>query len=117
MKRGSTLVLILAVGAVIIPRSWYVLAQEQPNFTVISIKPSPDHNPGMVIRQLPNGGYSSQKITLGAVITSAYGVSPDRILGIPTWGKTDRYDIEARYESRDQPAPRLNLLLQGLLRE
>src|SRR5262249_15965165 len=105
------------ICTVIIPRPSYVLAQKQPNFTVISIKPSPDNNPGMVIRQIPNGGYSSQKITLGALITSAYGVSPDRIIGIPTWGKTDRYDITARNEPSDQPAPRLDLLLQGLLRE
>lgn len=94
-----------------------VLAQEKPNFTVISIKPSPDNNPGMIIRRLPNGGYSSQKITLGALLTSAYGVSPDRIIGIPNWGKTDRFDIEARYEPHDQPAPQLNVLLQGMLRE
>jgi len=118
MKRDSILVvLVLALCAVIIRWPWHVLAQEALNFTVISIKPSPDNNPGMVIRQLPNGGYSSQKITLGALLTAAYAVSPDRIIGIPNWGKTDRYDIEARYESRDQPAPRLNLLLQGLLRE
>lgn len=87
------------------------------NFTVVSIKPSPDNNPGMVIRQLPNGGYSSQKITLGALLTSAYGVSPDRIIGMPNWGKTDRYDIEARYEPHDQAAPQLNVLLQGMLRD
>lgn len=116
-REGIFIVLISSLFTVTTAMMGPVLAQDQPNFTVISIKQSPDNNPGMVIRQLPNGGYSSQKITLGAVLTSAYGVSPDRVIGIPNWGKTDRYDIEARYELQDQPAPRLNVLLQGLLRE
>jgi uncharacterized protein (TIGR03435 family) len=110
---------VLAVGifGAIIASTGYLFAQEPPQFTVISVKPSPDNLPGMVVRQLGNGGYSGQKIPLVALLTSAYGLSPQRIVGLPSWANTDRYDIEARYEPRDQPIPPMNLLLQGLLRE
>jgi uncharacterized protein (TIGR03435 family) len=102
---------------VIVASAGHLSVQEVPKFTVISVKPSADNLPGMVVRQLGNGGYSGQKIPLVALLTSAYGLSPQRIVGLPSWANTDRYDIEARYESRDQPIPPMNLLLQGLLRE
>jgi len=108
---------ILALSGLLSLMVEYAVGQGNPNFTVASIKPSADDFPGMVIRQLGNGGYSAQKVVVLALLTSAYGVSPQRILGLPSWAKADRYDIEARYEAGDSPVPPLNLLLQGLLRE
>jgi uncharacterized protein (TIGR03435 family) len=116
MRRTRGLVSLVFFSLVAVGIS-YTLGQDHVSFTVASIKPSGDNFPGMVIRQLPNGGYSAQKITLGALLTSAYTVSPQRLIGIPNWGNTDRYDIEARYDGPDHPAPPLNLLLQGFLRE
>jgi uncharacterized protein (TIGR03435 family) len=107
----------LALCFVLVAPQPSVVAQDEPNFTIASIKPSADNDPGMVVQQLPNGGYSGRKIPLVALLTSAYGISPERIIGAPNWWKTDRYDIEARYEPRDRAVPPLNVLLQGLLRE
>lgn len=89
----------------------------EPRFTVTSIRPSSDNEPGMAVRPMPNRGYSARKVPLIALLTSAFGVSPQRIVGVPPW--PDRYDIEARYEpaSPDTPLPSLNVLLQSLLRE
>lgn len=116
MRQKCRCVLVLSVFLGIVGLVECVVGQEYANFTVASIKPSADNFPGMVIRPLGNGGYSAQKVVLLALLTSAYGISPQRIVGLPNWGNTDRYDIEARYERRDRPAPQLNLLLQGLLR-
>jgi uncharacterized protein (TIGR03435 family) len=71
----------------------------------------------MVVRPLSNGGYSARKVPVLALLTSAYGLSPDRIVGAPSW--PDRYDIEARYESTDPaaPPPSLTTLLQSLLHD
>jgi uncharacterized protein (TIGR03435 family) len=91
-------------------------AQELARFTVVSIRPSADNDPGMVVQPVPNG-YSGRKIPVIALLTSAYGLSVDRVIGAPQW--PDRYDIQARYEPADPaaPSPRLNLLLQSLLRD
>lgn len=91
-------------------------AQEQPCFAVAAITPSADNEPGMVVRPRPDG-YSGRKIPVIALLTSAYGLSPARIVGAPK--SIERYDIEARYEQTDPaaPVPRLNVLLQCLLRQ
>jgi uncharacterized protein (TIGR03435 family) len=93
------------------------IANDAPRFTVISIRPSGDNEPGMAVRPMPNRGYSARKVPLIALLTSAFGVSPQRIVGVPPW--LDRYDIEARYEpgNPDAPLPSLNVLLQSMLRE
>jgi uncharacterized protein (TIGR03435 family) len=94
-----------------------VLQSQEPQFSVVSIRPSTDNLPGMAFRPMPNGGYSGHKVTVLALLTSAFEVSPRRVVGAPLW--PDRYDIEARYEPGDpaSPAPRLALLLQSMLRD
>ena len=93
------------------------VSDDEPRFTVVSIRPSSDNEPGMAVRPMPNSGYSARKVPLMALLTSAFGVSPQRIVGVPPW--PDRFDIEARYEpaDRDTPLPSLNVLLRSLLRE
>jgi uncharacterized protein (TIGR03435 family) len=66
---------------------------------------------------MPNGAYSATKVQVIALLTSAFGVSVDRLIGAPR--QTERYDIEARYEPPDPnaPVPSVNVLLQSLLRD
>jgi uncharacterized protein (TIGR03435 family) len=92
-------------------------AQDEHRFTVASVQPSADNNPGMVVPQMPPGRYSARKVPVIALLTSAYGLSPERIVGAPQW--PDRYDIQARFEPTDpsEPIPRTNVLLQSLLRD
>jgi uncharacterized protein (TIGR03435 family) len=108
----------IATGAAApLTRERQTIATDESRFTVISIRPSSDNEPGMAVRPLPNRGYSARKVPLIALLTSAFGVSPQRIVGVPPW--LDRYDIEARYEpaNPDAPLPSLNVLLQSMLRE
>jgi uncharacterized protein (TIGR03435 family) len=113
MKRGRTIGVALGLTVVVA----MVSAQPQPAFTVASVRPSADNEPGMSVRPLPSGGYSARKVPLIALLTSAYGLSPERVINAPAW--PDRYDIEARYQPGDpaEPVPPLATLLQSLLRD
>lgn len=105
------LTLLVAVSGVC------VAAQDEPRFTVASIKPSVDNEPGMAFHAAPKGAYSATKITVLALLTAAFGVSPDRVIGAPP--QTQRYDVDARYEPADRsgPVPPVNVLLRSLLRD
>jgi uncharacterized protein (TIGR03435 family) len=113
MGIGRRAVTVLGLTALVT----VVSAQSEPRFTVASIRPSADNEPGMSARPLPNGGYSARKAPLIALLTSAYGLSPERVINAPAW--PDRYDIEARYQPGDpaEPVPPLTTLLQSLLRD
>ena len=106
----------LLVAAACVAAS-FAAAQDGPRFSVASIRPSVDNEPGMAVRALPDGGYIGRKVPLMALLTSAFGVSPDRVVGAPGW--PDRWDIQARYERTDAagPVPPLPVLLQSLLRD
>jgi hypothetical protein len=47
----------------------YAPAQDDQRFAVASIKRSPDNDPGMVVRFLPNGDYSARKVPVIALLT------------------------------------------------
>src|SRR4051812_48301646 len=91
------------------------LAQEQPRFAVASIRQSADNEPGMQVRFTPNVGYSGKKLPIVALLTSAFKVSPHRIIGVPAG--PERYDTKAGVKPGDatRPSPPLKLLLQSLL--
>jgi uncharacterized protein (TIGR03435 family) len=112
-RRASALLAIVAAAGY----AALVTAQGEPRFTVASVRPSSDNEPGMVAQSLPGGRYSARKVPLMALLTSAFQLSPDRVIGAPAW--PDRFDIEARYEAADPaaPAPPVNQLLQSLLRD
>src|SRR3954464_4311865 len=94
-------------------------AQDPPLFTVVSIKPSPDNEPGSRVEPRARGDYTVRKMTLSGLLSGAYGIPVNRIDGAPAWWKTDRFDIDARYDSADPTAaiPPLPVLQQSLLRE
>jgi uncharacterized protein (TIGR03435 family) len=96
-----------------------IVAQEAPRFSVISIKPSVDNGPGTKIEPRSKSDYSVRKTTLAALLASAYGIPATRIEGAPSWWKTERFDIDARYEPPDPSAaaPAMTVLLQSLLHD
>jgi uncharacterized protein (TIGR03435 family) len=97
----------------------YGSASEQGDerFTLVSIKPSADNGPGMAVQPRADAGYSGRKVPIIALLTSAYELSPERIVAAPRW--TERYDIEARFEPTDPkaPLPLRTTLLKSLLKE
>jgi uncharacterized protein (TIGR03435 family) len=93
-------------------------AQETPRFTVASIQRSADDGPGMAVQPMAEGRYFARKVPVIALLTAAYELSPERIIGAPAW-RGERYDIQARYDPAAPSGviPRTTVLLQSLLRE
>jgi uncharacterized protein (TIGR03435 family) len=44
-------------------------------------------------RFLANGQWSARGATLSILLRSAYDVAADRIVGLPPWARTQRFDI------------------------
>lgn len=90
-----------------------VLAQAQdapagiPKFEVVSIKPNKSDEMRIMFRFLPDG-VNLEGITPQMLLTEAFSVEDDRIIGAPEWARTDRFDIQAKVAPED--APRLDKL-------
>jgi len=94
-------------------------AQGQPAFTVASVRPSAPGERGMFAAPRPDGGFSARHATVFYLLNMAYGLPPNRILGGPDWMDTEFFDVEAKYDPADPsaPVPRMELMLQTLLRQ
>ncbi|MGP0074886.1 MAG: TIGR03435 family protein [Bryobacteraceae bacterium] len=85
-------------------------------FEVATIKPGHDdgHGPSG-IRPAPGGErYIATNITLKALITVAYRIRPDQVIGGAGWMDTDAYDMNAKAE-RPSSIEEMHLMLQDLL--
>jgi bla regulator protein BlaR1 len=78
-----------------------------PKFDVASIKPNKSGEMRMMFRFTPDG-MNMQGIPPQLMLTQAFNVEDDCIVGAPAWVKTDRFDIEAKVAPED--APRLDKL-------
>jgi uncharacterized protein (TIGR03435 family) len=110
---GSAISLMLALLA---HAQTPAAVKSPPKFEVATIKPG--HNDGhgpSGIRPAPGGErYIATNITLKALITVAYRLRPDQVIGGPGWMDTDVYDMNAKAE---QPSSleELHLMLRDLL--
>jgi uncharacterized protein (TIGR03435 family) len=67
-------------------------------FEVVSIKPNKSGTSGG-IQGLPNGE-RYMNIALDILVKDAYGsFSEDQVVGMPSWAKSDRFDIEVRVDA------------------
>jgi uncharacterized protein (TIGR03435 family) len=71
-----------------------------PKFDVASIKPNKSGEMRMMFRFTPDG-MNMQGIPLQLMLTQAFNVEDDCIVGAPAWAKTDRFDIEAKVAPED----------------
>jgi uncharacterized protein (TIGR03435 family) len=86
-----------------------------PSFEVASIRP----NTGGLMAQSSRIGKGSVTIInnrVRALIVTAYGVRPERIVGAPSWINQERFDIAARAPA-DTPDSELRPMLRTLLTE
>jgi uncharacterized protein (TIGR03435 family) len=67
--------------------------------------------PGM---PLPGGRWSAQRATLATIIRSTYGFAPNRIVGLPDWASTVRYDILAKAKTNVASSELQNMAKQLL---
>ena len=72
-------------------------------FDVVSIKPTPSNVNKTLPLRLPPDGISFHGVPVSMVLRTAFGLEDDRILGVPSWANTKRYDIEAKVAPEDAP--------------
>jgi uncharacterized protein (TIGR03435 family) len=108
---------LIAIGLLSAPFSHAQAPAATPaalKFEVASLKPSQPGGRGG-IRPAPGGErYLATNVPLKLLITVAYRVKPDQVLGGPDWINTDTYDMNAKAE-RPSTAEELHLMLQDLL--
>jgi bla regulator protein blaR1 len=75
-------------------------AAKVPGFEVASIRPMKSGNGGISIR-FTDDGISYAGVSTQMLLRRAFGVEDDRILGMPGWAKSDRYEIQARVSEMD----------------
>jgi uncharacterized protein (TIGR03435 family) len=86
-----------------------------PKFEVASLKPSQPGGRGGGIRPSAGGDrYDATNISLKLMITVAYRVKTEQVVGGPDWMNTDFYDMKAKAE-KPSSIEDLHLMLQDLL--
>lgn len=113
-------VAIVSVLAVV-PRAQQ--ASERPRFEVASIKQHVSDD-GHISVNRTGSRYTASGISLALLIRNAYNVQEFQVIGMPSWGNSDRFDIVATMPADPDPAPpsagvpsRQSLMVQGLLEE
>jgi len=108
---------LLAIVFVAAGLSGLVGAQAPPAFEAADIKlrpRSPNPNPFMTGGVLRSGRYDLRYATMLDLITTAYSLQPESVLGGPSWLEWDRYDVAAK-AADGTPQATLRTMLQGLL--
>src|ERR1700733_3660603 len=92
-------------------------AETTPKFDLADVHASPhttNQNPFMSGGVLRNGRYDLRRASMVELISTAYGVDTDKVLGGPNWLELDRFDIIARAPNSTPPET-VKLMLQALL--
>ena len=71
-----------------------------PKYDVASIKPNKSGEMKIMMMFKPNG-VSMTGATTQMMLTQAFSVEDDRIVGAPSWVKSDRFDVEAKVAPED----------------
>lgn len=76
--------------------------QKKLEFEVASIKPNASGDNGMRIQTTP-GRYIAKNLTARALVMNAFNVKDFQVSGGPAWIASDRFDIDAKTGSEDDP--------------
>ena len=77
-------------------------AADVPKYEVASIKPSSSDEGRSMLRFTPDGT-SIQGVPARMLLRFAFGVEFDRMIGVPAWTSSNRYDVEAKVAPEDAP--------------
>jgi len=88
---------------------------DTPRFEVASVKPNNSGSPTSSGRSV-KGSISFSNMALRFLISNAFSVRPNRLIGGPSWIDTDRYDIETRAPETASDE-QIRLMLRTLLAE
>ena len=77
-------------------------AGSTPKFTSVSIKPHAENNNGFVMTKMmmspKDGGLIATNVSPHMLIKTAYRVQETQLVGEPEWVKSERYDIDAKFD-------------------
>lgn len=93
-----------------------LFAQSDPSFDVASIKRNPSLNDYGGGGPRPGGRYRLSNMPARSIISVAWNVPTDRVLGGPDWASTDRYDLDATMKE-NATQDDMRAMLRSLLRE
>jgi uncharacterized protein (TIGR03435 family) len=105
----------LAVLATLIDRGVAQQPLSTPSFEVASVKLSITNSAAWSVSYTPDS-LRAANATLLALIQSAYGVRPDRLVGGPNWVRTTRFDVNAK-AAEALPREQLRRMAQRLLED
>jgi len=89
--------------------------EERLAFEVTSVRPATDQNSGGFSTS-PSGLVTFRTVDVESLLRRAFEISPDRIVGLPDWAKSEYFDIVARAPGYT-PASQVPLLLRSLLED
>jgi uncharacterized protein (TIGR03435 family) len=109
----------IAVGALqATPRVQQPQTAPRLAFEVASIKPSGPNSPPTSRNSSP-GRFTTSATSLRRLVTWAYDVGDDRLVGAPEWLDSSRFDISAKVPQKEQDEEpvreRLKVMMQSLL--
>jgi uncharacterized protein (TIGR03435 family) len=94
-----------------------LVAQPGQSFDVVSVKPhTPDGDAGVRVDTQPGGRLTIANASLRMLITFAYRLQDDQVVGGAEWTTTDRFDIVAKAE-REATTEELFVMLRPVLRD
>ncbi len=118
MRELSGGLLVALIAALIAGGAFGQTASSKPAFEKADIHPAiPIQGLGVGRLGLPyaaNGRYEIRNATMLNLITTAYGVDPERVVGGPSWLEWDHFDIIAAMP-RDTSPETQKIMLQTLL--
>ena len=115
------LVVCLAVALSLIVVTATAQAPPTASFDVVSVKRNTGGG-GMMMRNMP-GNVSTFNVPVVQLIQTAYQVQNVQIVGGPDWVRTDRFDLEARFDPSaplggfSTPAQRMSAMMKSMLRD
>lgn len=111
----------VVAGSILVLRGVLVLSQTPiPTpvapavFEVATVKPS-DPTSTIGIRRLPGGRWIASNASLRLLITWAYDVTDERLVGAPGWVDSARFDVAAQSPMESPTRDQLHQMVQTLL--
>ena len=85
-----------------------------PSFDAASVKAAKRGDDRVSISLNLPGRFSAENVSLEILLTAAYQVSSDRVIGMPEWSNSRHFNVEATSES-NPPKEEKRLMLRSLL--
>lgn len=113
--RTAAAIGVLAMGAgVVLAQSPALAPAATLSFEVATVKPN-NSNGAVAIRRLPGGRWIASNASLRLLITWAYDITDERLVGAPGWLDSARFDITAQSPMETPTRDQLHLMVQTLL--